>query len=182
MRPPVLARLLLAAVAGEEQAEYVAGDLQEEFLILCAEHGRPAGARWYVWQVLRSAAALMGLRFRSGEAGHLMAAAILAVAMPLLLLDRLWRFVYSQIPLKDGLERAPVFWIANLVCVCWCAAVCGSLARTWQRAVGAAIFCALAAGGALWLAAAITPLVFAGLIVAAAPASSLSAFVWRRRR
>jgi len=34
---------------------------------------------------------------RSGEAAHLLAAALIAVAMPLLLLDRLWSFVYSHL-------------------------------------------------------------------------------------
>jgi len=182
MRPPALARLLLLVVAGEQQAEFVAGDLHEEFLILCESRGRRAGSRWYSRQVVRSAGSLVGLRFRSGEAAHLMAAAVLAVAMPLLLLDRLWRFVYSQIPMKDGLERAPGFWIANLICVCVCAAVCGSLAHSFQRAVGVAVASAAAAACALWWGSAIAPLLYAGVIVLAAPASSMAVFVWRRLR
>ena len=182
MKPPALARFLLLAVAGEHQAEFVAGDLHEDFLLLCAARGRPAGSRWYVGQVLRSAATLLGMRFRSGEAAHLVAAAVLAVAMPLLLLDRLWRFVYSQIPLKDGLERAPGFWAANLICVCVCAAVCGSLASSVHRALGVALASAAAAACALWWGAAATPTVIAGLVIAAAPVSSLAVFAWRRLR
>jgi hypothetical protein len=182
MKPPAWARFLLLAAAGEEQAEFVAGDLHEEFLILCATRGRPAGSRWYAWQVLRSAGTFAAMRLRSGEAAHLFAAAILAVAMPLLLLDRLWRFVYSQIPLKDGLDRAPGFWAVSLVSVCVCAAVCGSLARSVHRAVGVAVAAALAAACALWCGSATTPTVFAGLIVLAAPASSLTVFAWRKSR
>jgi hypothetical protein len=182
MNPPALARFLLLAVAGENQAEFVAGDLHEEFLLLCAAQGRPAGTRWYVGQVLRSSATLLGMRFRSGEVLHLVAAALLAVAMPMLLLDRLWRFVYSQIPLKDGLDRAPGFWAANLVCVCVCAAVCGSLARTLYRAIGVALAATVAAACALWCIAATAPFLYAGLVILAAPASSMAVFVWRRSR
>jgi hypothetical protein len=182
MKPPVLARLLLLAVAGEHQAEFVAGDLHEEFLLLCAAQGRPRGVRWYVWQVLRSAAALLEMRFRSGEAAHLMAAAILAVAAPLLLLDRLWSFVYSQIPFKDGLERAPGFWMVNLICVCVCAAVCGWLASSLHRALGVALACAAAAACALWLGAAVTPMLYAVAVILVAPASSLVTFAWRKSR
>jgi len=182
MNPPALARILLLAVAGEHQAEFVAGDLHEEFLLLCAAHGRPAGSRWYVRQVARSAATLLGMRFRSGEAAHLVAAAVLAVAMPLLLLDRLWRFVYSQIPLKDGLDRAPGFWAASLVCVCVCAAMCGGLARSLYRAIGVALAGAAAAACALWCGAAVTPALYAGLVILAAPASSMAVFLWRKSR
>jgi len=181
MKPPAWARFLLLAAAGEDQAEFVAGDLHEEFLILCATRGRPAGSRWYVRQVLRSVRTLAAMRLRSGEAAHLVAAT-LAVAAPLLLLDRLWRFVYSQIPLKDGLGRAPGFWAVNLVCICVCAAVCGSLARNVHRAVGAAVAAAVAAACALWCGAATIPAAYAGLIVLAAPASSLTVFAWRRSR
>jgi hypothetical protein len=182
MKPPAWARLLLLAAAGEDQAEFVAGDLHEEFLILCAVHGRPVGARWYGRQVLRSVRDLLALRLRSGEAAQLVAAALLAVATPLLLLDRLWRFVYSQIPLKDGLDRAPAFWAVNLVCVCACAAVCGSLARSVHRAVGVAVAAAVAAACALWWGVATTPAIYAGVIVLAAPVSSLTTFAWRGSR
>jgi hypothetical protein len=112
MRPPTLAMLLLIAVTGENESEFVAGDLHEEFIYLCATRGHRAGRRWYSRQVLRSVITLLGLRMRSGEAMQL-SAAVLSVAVPLLLLDRLWCFVYSQIPLKDGLERTPGFLAAK---------------------------------------------------------------------
>jgi hypothetical protein len=182
VKPPALARLLLVALAGEHQAEFVAGDLHQEFLLLCDDRGPQAAARWYRSQVLRSASTLLTLRFPSGEALRLMAAAVLAVAMPLLLLDRLWRFVYSNIPLKDGLRRAPEFWIVNLVCVCVCAAVCGSVAHTWHRALAVAVVCAAAATAALWLGSAMVPLLYAGAVILAAPATSLVTFAWRKSR
>jgi len=181
-KPPAWAQLLLLAVAGEHEAEFVAGDLHEEFLLLSAAQGRATGSRWYTRQVLRSSAALLGLRFRSGEAAHLVAAALVAVAMPLLLLDRLWSFVYSNIPFKDGLERAPLFWAANLVCVCVCAAVCGSLAHSFFRAMGVALAAALGAACALWWGSATAPMTYAGLVILAAPASSMAVFAWRRSR
>jgi hypothetical protein len=181
MKPPALARWLLWAAAGEGHAEFVAGDLHEEFLILCATRGRPAGSRWYVWQVLRSVPWLSRMRFRSGEAAHV-AAAMLAVALPWLLLDRLWRFVYSSIPLKDGLGRAPGFWAVSLVCVCLSAALCGSFGRSFPRAAAIAVAAAVAAIGALWCGTATVPAVYAGLAILAAPASSLAGFQWRRMR
>jgi hypothetical protein len=182
MRPPAWARFVLWAVAGENEAEFVAGDLHEEFLLLCAAHGRATGSRWYARQVLRSATTLLGLRFRSGEAAHLLAAALVAVAMPLLLLDRLWSFVYSHIPLKDGLERAPGFWAANLICVCVCAAACGSLAQSLPRAAGVALAAAAGAACALWCSAAPAPAVYASLVIMAAPTSSMVVYRWRRPR
>ncbi len=160
----------------------MAGDLHEEFLLLCASEGRASGSRWYMRQVLRSAGTLLGMRFRSGEAAHLVAAAVVAVAMPLLLLDRLWSFVYSHIPLKDGLERAPGFWAANLVCVSVCAAACGSLAQRLPRAAGVALAAAVGAACALWCSTATAPILYAGLVILAAPASSMAVYAWRRSR
>lgn len=182
MKPPAWAQLVLWAVAGENEAEVVAGDLHEEFQLRCAADGFAAASRWYVRQVLRSAAALLQLRFRSGEAAHLVSSALVAVAMPLLLLDRLWSFVYSNIPLKDGLDRAPGFWVANLLCVCVCAAVCGAMAHSFSRAVRVALAAAVGAACALWFSLAVAPMVYAGMVILAAPASSMAVFAWRKSR
>jgi len=180
MNPPLMARALLLAVAGDDQAEFVAGDLHEEFVFLCQTRGRRAGRRWYVWQVARSILALLGLRMRSGEVAHVFAATALGVAIPLLLLDRLWCFVYSQIPLKDGLHRAPGFLAANVICAGLCAAFCGATARSLRRAVAIAAAAALAAGFALWNSAGAAPALYVCVILLIAPASSLMA--WRRFR
>ena len=181
MRPPLYARALLFAVAGQTEAECVAGDLEEEFPHVCLAHGRGAGNRWYAWQVFRSVLPLLGLRMRSGELTGIVLGAAL-VALPLLLLDRLWCFVYSQIPLKDGLDRAPEFLAVNVIAVCVCAAIAGwrtkSVAGTWGRAVVASI----AAGLAVWASAGGAPAAYGLLVMVAAPAGSLATFVWRRSR
>jgi hypothetical protein len=179
MNPPLLARLLLLAVAGESESEFIAGDLHEEFIYLCATRGRPAGSRWYVWQVLRSMVTLLGLRIRSGEARHLVLAE-LGVAVPLLLLDRLWCFVYSQVPLKDGLERAPAFLAVNLVSVCIFAALCGAAARSFHRAFLTAAATTASAAFALWMAVGGAPAAYVWLVLSMVPASSLLAFTWRK--
>jgi hypothetical protein len=67
MKPPVIARALLLSVAGEDWAECVSGDLEEEFHQVCQARDRAAGARWYVQQVVRAVVPLLGLRMRSGE-------------------------------------------------------------------------------------------------------------------
>ena len=178
MKPPTLARLLLLAVAGENETEFVAGDLHEEFIYLCATRGRPAGSRWYAWQVIRSIVTLLGLRIRSSEARHFVIA-VLGVAVPLLLLDRLWCFVHSQIPLKDGLDRAPGLLAVNLVCVCIFAALCGASARSFHRAILTAA-AAAAAAFALWMAVGGAPAAYVWLVLLMVPASSLLAFTWRK--
>jgi hypothetical protein len=179
MKPPMLARLLLLAMAGENETEFVAGDLHEEFISLCATRGRPAGSRWYAWQVLRSVVALLGLRMRSGEARHLVLA-VLGVAVPLLLLDRLWCFVHSQIPLKDGLDRAPGYLAVNLVYLCIFAALFGAAARSFHRAILTSGATAASAAFVLWMAVGEAPAAYVWLLLLLAPASTLLAFTWRK--
>lgn len=181
MSPPALARVLLLASAGEAHADLVAGDLHEEFLYLCEKHGRPAANRWYARQVLRSVPPLVRLRMRSGELSQILAAA-LGVALPLLLLDRLWCFVYSQIPMKDGLDRAPAFLAANVLAAGACAALAGSVARSLSRAILQATLVAFAAGLALWGSVAAAPAVYVCAVIFVAPVSSLLVFAkWRCR-
>jgi hypothetical protein len=181
MNPPVLARMLLAAAAGENEAEYVAGDLHEEFLYVCAMHGPRAGGRWYSRQVLLSVFSLWGLRMRNGEIAHVVAAAGLGVALPLLLLDRLWSFVYSLIPLKDGLDRAPALLTVNVLCACVLAAGCGATAGSFRRALAISIAVAAASGFAVWGSAASAPPLYLWALLICAPASTLAIFQWNRR-
>ena len=182
MSPPLVARALLLVVAGDHEAEFVAGDLEEEFVQICEMRGRFEGSRWYISQVVRSAASLLRLRLRSGELTHVILAAALGAALPLMLLDRLWCFVYSQIPLKDGIGRAPVFLAANLLCLCFSAAIAGSTAPTAHRAVAIAAAGMASAAFATWAAVGATPPVYVLLVLLAAPASSLFAFAWRKSR
>jgi hypothetical protein len=179
MMPPKLAALLLVVVAGEAESEFLAGDLHEEFIYLCAIRGRRIASRWYVWQVLRSVFSLLRLRLRSGEALQI-GLAVLGVSLPLMLLDRLWCFVHSQIPLKDGLDRAPWFLAVNLVYACACAALCGSMARNFERAMLIAAAASASAAFALWTAVGAEPAVYVCLVLLLVPSSSLFAFTWRK--
>ena len=192
MKPPLLAQALLMAVAGPCEAEYVAGDLEEEFAIVREARGRAAARRWYAWQVARSAGALLQLRVRSGELTHVVLIASLGVAVPLLLLDWLWQFVYSQIPLKDGLRRAPEFLVFNALCACACAAVLGAWAA-WKwpaskwpgsksRALALAFAAAIAVLVALWAGAASAPAAYVVTLALAVPASALLTFALRKSR
>jgi hypothetical protein len=182
MKPPLFSRLLLLALAGEMEAEFVAGDLYEEFADVAARLGKPSANHWYWRQVVRSAAPLLGMRVRSGEMTVAVLAGMAGAALPLWVLDRLWALVYSLIPLKDGLDRATGFLAANLICLCLGAALSGISARTRARAIAGA-GCALAAAGlALWTSIGATPWLYAVLALVAAPASSMSAFAWRRSR
>lgn len=181
MTPPLFARMLLFTFAGEPEADFVAGDLHEEFLLLCADRGLRAGRRWYSRQVVRSIYSLWSLRMRNGEAAHVTAVAGFGIALPLLLLDRLWSFVYSLIPLKDGLHRAPGFLAANIVCACVLAALCGATANTMPRALAIAAASAGAAAFAVWGSAASAPSLYVGLLVCLAPASALVTFKLRSK-
>ena len=181
MNPPVIARMVLLAVAGEREAEFVAGDLHEEFLLLCAARGPRAGRRWYSWQVSRSLFSLWGLRMRNGEVTHVAVAAGLGVALPLLLLDRLWSFVYSLIPLKDGLHRSPGFLAANVICSCVLAAACGATAGSSRKALAIAAAAAGAAAFAVWGSVGAAPAAYVWLVVLCTPASVLVTFRWKRR-
>jgi hypothetical protein len=182
MKPLLLAQTLLMLVAGPGEAEYIAGDLEEEFAIIREAGGRSAARRWYVWQVVRSVCALLQLRVRSGELTQVVLIASLCVAAPLLLLDRLWRFVYSQIPLKDGLDRAPEFLVCNALCACACAAVLGTWAASSSRALALAFGAAVAVLIALWAGAASAPAAYVVTLSLAVPASALLTFAWRRSR
>ena len=118
MRPPLIARALLRAVAEPVCGDTLTGDLDEEFLLVCESNHRQSARRWYRWQVLRSVGPLLLLRLRSAELPGDAFCALLSVTLPLLLLDRLWSFVYSQIPLKDGVQRAPELLAVNLLAAC----------------------------------------------------------------
>jgi hypothetical protein len=182
MRPPLYARALLLAIAGELEAECVAGDLEEEFPQVCEARGRGAGNRWYAWQVIRSVLPLLVLRIRSGELTQMVLGAALAVALPLLLLDRLWCFVYSQIPLRDGTDRAPGFLAVNVVLVCLFAAMGGGRTTSRASAAGSAAMAAMAAAFAVWASASAAPAVYVVMAVMAAPAGTLASLAWRRWR
>jgi hypothetical protein len=94
--------------------DFILGDLYEEYGLQCDARGVLAARLWYLRQVLLSLPVMI-------KPIELLRP--LMIAFPLLLLDRLWCLVYSMIPLKDGLDRAPGFLIANIVCGCMGAAI-----------------------------------------------------------
>jgi hypothetical protein len=108
--------------------------------------------------------------------------ALAGVALPLLALDRLWSFIYSQIPLKDGPERAAGFLAANLICLYFCAAITGSTARNLQSALAIAVAASGAAGFALWAGVGTAPAPYVVAALFGVPASSLIVFRWRVTR
>jgi hypothetical protein len=130
---------------------------------------------------------------RSGELTEIVLRAVIGVLLPLVALDQLWRFVYSQIPLKDGVERAPAMLAANVLLVALCSWMAGGSAlkprpqRTpkapAQRAprAGLEAVAALAAVAlAVRVAVGAAPQAYILSLVLAAPANSLWT-VWRRR-
>jgi hypothetical protein len=186
MKPPFFTRILLFAFAGAAEAECVAGDLEEEFAILRQSRGSPAAARWYASQVMRSAWPLLQLRIRTGELTQLMLLAAFGVAAPLLALDKLWQFVYSRIPFKAGLDRAPQLLELNACVVCACAAAMGAWSGSGNgpsksRALALAFATGCAAAIAIWASVGTAPAFYAIAIVLAAPAVSLFASATRRR-
>ena len=170
MNPPRFARALLFATAGAVDAEFLAGDLEEEFRLICECRGRSAGKRWYTRQVILSIAPLTALRVRSGELTAVTLRAAFGVIAPLLLLDRLWSFVYSQIPLKAGVERAPEYLALNVLCL-----AAGAALSEVRPVVAAA-----AAGAAVIVSAGATPPAYILAVILMAPASSLIARLWRK--
>jgi hypothetical protein len=118
-----LAQLILIAAAGRLHAECVAGDLEEEFASICLARGRSAGNRWYVSQVIRSIVPLAGVWLQGA-----LLRMLCAVAIPLVLVDRLWRFVYSQIPLKEAAVRSTRSYVISMTLI----AAAGSIA-IWRR-------------------------------------------------
>jgi hypothetical protein len=186
MRPPFLAHALLIAIAGAE-AECVAGDLEEEFALLRESRGAAAAARWYASQVVRSLWPLMQLRIRSGELTQVTLLAALGIAAPLLALDKLWQFVYSQIPFKDGLDRAPQLLALNAFVVCLGALALGAWTASGNgpsrsRAVTVAFAAGCGATVALWASVGSAPALYAIAIVLAAPAATLLTFTTRRSK
>jgi hypothetical protein len=126
--------------------DHIRGDLSEEFRMLCAERGVGAARLWYTRQVLLS----MPMLVRPAEGLRVM-----AIVLPLVLLDRLWCLIYSLIPMKDGLERAPGFLAANIVCACLCTVLSGASALSAALATTAALTLAVSAEPPMYVALAL---------------------------
>jgi hypothetical protein len=186
MRPPFFSRALLFALAGAAEAECVAGDLEEEFSLLLQSGGAFAAARWHVSQVVRSAWPLLQLRVRSGEMTRTALLAAFGIAAPLLALDKLWQFVYSRVPFKNGLDRAPQFLLFNFILVCACAAAAGAWSSVHDGSRSRALGLALAAGCGALIAVSIgvgaAPPFYVLAVSLGVPAAILFPFATRRSK
>jgi hypothetical protein len=111
---------------------------------------------------------------RPAGLAQLLARSFLGMVLPLLLIDRIWTYVYSQIPLKDGTERAPLFLAANVLCACLLARL--SAPPSLGAALGA-LAAAASAGFAMWASTGDAP---AAYIVAILLAAQAGTFLRRR--
>jgi hypothetical protein len=121
----MMTRILLGMLPEE-----AAGDLVEESV---------ARGPWWLWQqALRSI-----WWFVREDIVPALAASLGAVLLPVLVLDRFWAYVYSLVPLRDGLGREPWMLALNV-------AVAGLLCAAARRR-GTSISMPLAAAAGWWL-------------------------------
>jgi len=125
--------------------DFILGDLYEEYGLQCGERGVLAARVWYLRRIMLSLPAMI-------KPIELLRP--LMIALPLLLLDRLWCLVYSMIPLKDGLDRAPGFLIANIVCASMGAAIAKPTQLTAALATAFALACSISSEPSLYIAVA----------------------------
>ncbi|HLK63665.1 MAG TPA: permease prefix domain 2-containing transporter [Bryobacteraceae bacterium] len=180
MKPPAFAQAVLTAVTGPSWADCVAGDLAEEFALIYQARGRRAAVRWYLWQAVRSAAPLMVLGIRSGELRDCTLVALASVFIPVVLMDRLWCFVYSQIPMKDGTARAPELLAANVVIACLGAAIFGLAERSGMSPQVKALSATAAAGLAVCGSVGGAPALYVSSLLVCVAASCLFGAARRR--
>jgi len=179
MNPGRVSQFLLFAFVGAAEAEFVAGDLAEEFASLANRRGPRVARRWYFRQVVRSILPLLTVRLRSGEFTRALLAAAGAV-IPLAILDRLWSFVYSQIPLKESLHRDPALLAMNVGLLVVSAWLAGLRVRTRPEAVSSAVLAAALTALVLCAGPAPAPVLYVALAIPAAPVGCLTACCWRR--
>ncbi|MDZ4799056.1 MAG: hypothetical protein SGI92_12895 [Bryobacteraceae bacterium] len=109
--------------------EEAAGDLVEE--------ARTRSSAWLWWQVARS----VWWSARGDVVPTLAAASTVLLAV--LAMDRFWAWVYSLVPLRDGLGREPWMLAVNVV-------VAGALCLAGRRR-GTGVFMPIAGAAGWWL-------------------------------
>jgi hypothetical protein len=101
-----LATLLLWPLAPAPVRRDIEGDLEEMGL-----------GGWAAWrEVARSVPPLAGA-FARRDVARCLPAALVCGPLALAVLDRFWGMVYSAIPLKEDLIRAPLAWVVNLCAI-----------------------------------------------------------------
>ena len=116
LTPPRMATALLVLVTPSDTRAVVEGDLLEEFLSIA----QPNRAAWYWKQVLRSAVPMLVMRFRQPD-WHTALCTLVIYAVPVRMLDFLWKFVLSQVPLKEAAIRPAEFLMIHMALACVCA-------------------------------------------------------------
>lgn len=166
---PRLAFALLRLGLPARDRDVIEGDLREEFdAYVRAERNARAARRW-LWSqvsatVVLSARARLARAFRPESLAAAIAASI-APAGALLVLDALWSFVLSTVPLKDGAVRSGATLLALLAAACGAAWLARASAATRPRLAWVAA--AAATGAALFVMTGITAWWFKGLCIAA---------------
>ncbi len=166
---PRLAFALLRLGLPARDRDVVEGDLREEFDVhVCAERNARAARRWLWAQVTATVALSVRARLARAFRPESLAAAIAASVAPagaLLVLDALWSYVLSTVPLKDGAVRSGATLAVLLAGACgaaWLARV-SSAARPRLAWIAAAV----ATCAALFAMTGITAWWFKGLCLTA---------------
>lgn len=180
--------LWLCVPAFLEQA--VSGDLEEEYVTaVLPQRGSWWAAWWYLGQVVRSVVPLLRMQWR-GDLPAVALLAMVAVPLPLALLELLWAFVYSQVPLKADLVRGWQAVAVNAAVLAAFSATAGALAASlptsgWWRAVVLLALCELAwTALVLAVSPAATPRGYAALLLLLSPGTCLAGaalILWRNR-
>lgn len=112
LNPPRVAAFCLELLYPASLHEAVAGDLAEEFQLVCTLAGRRAAHAWYRRQVVRSAGYAIQRRWQAGDFLNLLTAAALGLAI-LWLVTAAGHFVLSQVPRKAAPQLPPAYEYAR---------------------------------------------------------------------
>ena len=116
LTPPRAAVVMLRMLSPGSDLSMIEGDLLEEYVTIA----EPLRAAWYWQQVLRSAPPLLGMQIRQPE-WNVALCTFLIYAIPIRILDFLWAFLLSQVPLKEDAIRPFEFLVVHVVLACACA-------------------------------------------------------------
>ena len=179
INPPFLARILLRTAAPRSVAHFVEADLADEFQLREASEAR----QWYWKQVLGSMVPLLAAELRAAEWEITALALILSTWGQIVLIDRWWSFVLSQIPFKEDIMRGPTYAAIGMAIAFFCTMIAGTRcnARGLILAMPACVLFTMFGLAASW---GITPVWFAMAITAcnmAGLSTGAAAKYWREQ-